>query len=143
LTERFGIPTDIWSVTSYKQLRNDALDVERWNMLHPTAEPRKSYVETLLEKETGVFVAVTDYMKSVPEMITRWVPGGLHPLGTDGFGRSESREMLRRFFEIDGESICVAALGRLAKCGAIKPAVVEEAIKQLAIDPEKANPMRT
>src|SRR5262249_7219668 len=103
LADRFGIAADVWSATSYKQLRGDALDVERWNMLHPAAEPRKSYVEKLLEGETGVFVAASDYMRSVPEMIDRWVPGGLFALGTDGFGRSESRELLRRFFEVDAE----------------------------------------
>jgi pyruvate dehydrogenase E1 component len=141
LAERFGVAADVWSATSYKQLRSDALDAERWNMLHPNAKPRKAYIETLLEGETGVFVAATDYLKSVPEMIGRWVPGGLYTLGTDGFGRSDNRPMLRRFFEIDAECIAVAALYQLAKRGEIKGAVVEEAIRELDIDPEKANPM--
>jgi len=142
LAERFGVAADVWSVTSYKELRRDALDVERWNLWHPAAEPRKSYVERLLEKEPGVYVAASDYMKAVPEMIGRWVPGGLYALGTDGFGRSESREALRRFFEVDAESIAVAALSRLARRGEIKPAQVQKAIQELGIDPEKANPMR-
>ena len=143
LAEKYGVPSDVWSVTSYKRLREEALEAERWNLLHPTAEPRKSYLETVLENEVGPFVAVSDHMKSLPEMIQRWVPGGLHPLGTDGFGRSESRAMLRRFFEIDAECVTVAALSQLARRGAIKPAVVEDAIKELGVDPEKLNPMRS
>jgi pyruvate dehydrogenase E1 component len=143
LGEKYGVAADVWSATSYKELRREALDVERWNLLHPTAEPKKSYVERVLEKESGVFVAVSDYMKSVPEMIERWVPGGLYALGTDGFGRSESRPALRRFFEIDAECVTVAALSRLMRKGEIKPAQVEKVIKELGIDAEKANPMRT
>jgi pyruvate dehydrogenase E1 component len=142
LAERFAIAADVWSATSYKQLRSDALDVERWNMLHASAQPRKAHIETVLENETGVFVAASDYMRAVPEMIDRWVPGGLFALGTDGFGRSESREKLRRFFEIDAECITVAALSRLAHRGYIKPAIVQEAIEKLGIDPE-INPMRS
>jgi pyruvate dehydrogenase E1 component len=144
LAERFGVAADVWSVTSYKELRRDALDAERWNLLHPTAEPRQSYLERLLAPEkNGLFLAVSDYVKAVPEMIGRWVPGGLYPLGTDGFGRSETRDALRRFFEVDAECIAVAALSRLARRGEVKPAQVAEAIRKLEIDPEKANPMRT
>jgi pyruvate dehydrogenase E1 component len=142
LAEHFGIAADVWSATSYKQLRSDALDVERWNMLHPSAQPRQSYIEKVLANESGVFVAATDYMRAVPEMIDRWVPGGLFALGTDGFGRSESRDKLRRFFEIDAECITVAALSRLAQRGDLKPAIVQEAIEKLGIDPE-INPMHT
>src|SRR5207249_2427995 len=141
LAERFGVAADVWSVTSYKELRREALDVERWNMLHPTEEPRRSYLENIMSAEEGIFVAASDYMKSVPEMINRWVPGGLCPLGTDGFGRSENRASLRRFFEIDAECITVAALDQLARRGEIKTTVVEKAIKDLGIDPEKANPV--
>jgi pyruvate dehydrogenase E1 component len=141
LADRFGVAADVWSATSYKELRRDALEAERWNMLHPTAEPRKSYVERVLQGEQGVFIAVSDYMKSVPEMIARWVPGGLYPLGTDGFGRSEDRKSLRRFFEVDAECIVVAALSRLAQRGEIKAAVVEKAITELGIDAEKVNPV--
>jgi pyruvate dehydrogenase E1 component len=143
LAERYGIATDIWSVTSYKRLRRDALEAERWNMLHPMAEPRKSYLERLLQGEQGVFIAVSDYMKLVPEMISRWVPGGLFPLGTDGFGRSDNRAALRRFFEIDAECITVGVLWRLAQRGEIKPAQVQQAIQDLGIDPEKADPLQT
>jgi pyruvate dehydrogenase E1 component len=142
LAERYGIAVDVWSATSYLKLRQDALEAERWNLLHPTAEPRKSYLERLLEGEKGIFVAVSDYKKLLPEMISRWVPGGLFPLGTDGFGRSESRASLRRFFEVDAECIMLAVLGRLAQRGEIKPGPVQKAIEELAIDPEKANPLR-
>ena len=110
LAERYGVSADVWSATSYKLLRNDALRCQRWNMLHPTATPKKSYVETLLEKEKGVFVAVSDNMKIVPDQIAPWVPGGLMTLGTDGFGRSDTRERLRRFFEVDAESTVIATL---------------------------------
>jgi pyruvate dehydrogenase E1 component len=142
LAGQFGVSADVWSATSYKELRREALEVERWNMLHPTEPPRHSYVENVLANEEGVFLAASDFMRAVPEMISRWVPGGLYPLGTDGFGRSETREALRRFFEVDAECITVAALAQLARRGAIKPVVVRDAIRQLGVDPEKVNPMR-
>jgi pyruvate dehydrogenase E1 component len=143
LAERFQIAADVWSVPSYKELRREALDVERWNLLHPTEEPRVSYVEKILAQEQGVFIAASDYLKSVPEMIGRWVPGGLYALGTDGFGRSDNRPSLRRFFEVDAECIALAALSQLAKRGDIKPDRVQKAIEELDIDPEKVNPMRS
>jgi pyruvate dehydrogenase E1 component len=142
LTDKFGVAADVWSATSYKELRRDALEVERWNLLHPEAPPRQSYLEKVLQSESGVFLAASDYIRSVPEMISRWVPGGLFPLGTDGFGRSESREALRRFFEVDAECITVAALSRLMQKGEIKPAQVAKAIKDLNINPEKVNPLQ-
>jgi pyruvate dehydrogenase E1 component len=142
LAEQFGVAADVWSATSYKELRREALDVERWNMLHPVEKPRQSYVEAVLAKEEGVFVAASDYMRSVPELIGRWVPGGLYPLGTDGFGRSDTRSALRRHFEVDAESITVAALYELARRGLVKPSVVQDALKKLGVDPEKINPMR-
>jgi pyruvate dehydrogenase E1 component len=141
LAEKYGIAADVWSVTSYKELRREALECERWNRLHPTAPARKSYVESLLAGETGVFLAVSDYMKSLPELIQRWVPGGLTPLGTDGFGRSETRKPLRRFFEVDAEFVTVATLEQLAKRGEIKPDRVQKAIQELGIDPEKPDPV--
>jgi pyruvate dehydrogenase E1 component len=142
LGQKFGLAADVWSATSYRELRREALDVERWNMLHPTAAPRVSFVEEVLQKEKGIFLAATDYMRQVPEMISRWVPGGLHVLGTDGFGRSDSRGALRRFFEVDAESIALAALYQLGKRGEMNPEKVEEAIKELGIDPGKPNPLR-
>ncbi len=140
LSERYGVSADVWSATSYKLLRNDALRAQRWNMLHPTAAPKKSFVEALLEREQGVFVAASDYMKLVPDQIGPWVPGGLLSLGTDGFGRSDTRKNLRRFFEVDAELITVATLYALARRGAVQAVVVEQAIRDLGVDPEKSSP---
>jgi pyruvate dehydrogenase E1 component len=140
LAEHYNVSADVWSATSYKLLRTESLNVRRWNMLHPTAKPRKSYLESVLEKEQGVFVAVSDYMKLVPDQIAPWVPGGLMTLGTDGFGRSDTRANLRRFFEVDAELTVIATLYALARNGAIKPQVVEMAIRDLNVDPEKAYP---
>jgi pyruvate dehydrogenase E1 component len=137
---KYGVSADVWSATSYKLLRNEALDAQRWNMLHPTAKPKVSYLEKTLHSEKGVFVAASDYMKIVPDQIAPWVPGGLVTLGTDGFGRSDTRKGLRRFFEIDAEMMTVAVLHKLAHSGKIKPAKVQAAIKDLGIDPEKAYP---
>jgi pyruvate dehydrogenase E1 component len=142
LAEKYGVAADVWSVTSYKELRRDAQACERWNLLHPTEAPRKSYLETLLAKEDGLYVAASDYMKSLPQLIERWVSGGLVALGTDGFGRSEDRADLRRHFEVDAECITVAALGRLMRQGELKPAQVQQAIKDLRINPDKADPVR-
>jgi pyruvate dehydrogenase E1 component len=142
LAERFGVAADVWSVTSYKELRRDALEAERWSLLHPEAQAHRSYVERLLAEEKGVFVAATDFMKSVPEMIDRWVPGDVYALGTDGFGRSDTRAALRRFFEVDAECIALAALHQLARRGEMKAARVQKAIQELGIDPEKVDPMR-
>ncbi len=142
LAEKYGVAADVWSVTSYKELRRDALECERWNRLHPTARPRKSYLEQLLANESGVFIAVSDYMKSWTEQIGRWVPGGLLPLGTDGFGRSEVRPALRRHFEVDAEFVTLAALEQLARRGELPLERVEAAIKELGIDPEKSDPVR-
>src|SRR5205823_10900313 len=130
--------------TSYRELRREALDVERWNFLHPASPPRKSYLEQVLAKEgeKDVYVAASDYVRQVPEMIARWVPGGLYPLGTDGFGRSETRGALRRHFEVDAECITLAALQQLSSKGALKPADVKQAIAKLEIDPDKLDPMR-
>ncbi|MEP6662884.1 MAG: pyruvate dehydrogenase (acetyl-transferring), homodimeric type, partial [Verrucomicrobiota bacterium] len=140
LAERYDVSADVWSATNYKSLRNDALKTERWNMLHPTAPMKKSYVETLLEKETGPFIAVSDCMKIVPEQIARWVPGGMTILGTDGFGRSDTRANLRRFFEVDAESAVIATLWALAKEGTIEKQIVASAISDLGVNPEKLFP---
>jgi pyruvate dehydrogenase E1 component len=140
LAERYQVSADVWSATSYKALRTEALQVERWNMLHPEAEPRVSYLDQVLQNETGPFVAVTDYMKIVPDQVARWIPGGLTTLGTDGFGRSDSRKRLRRFFEVDAESIVIATLHALARRGVIRRQIVATAIVDLGVDPEKAFP---
>ena len=140
LAERYGVSADVWSATNYKELRNDAIRCQRWNMLHPTATPKKSYVENLLAKEQGVFVAVSDNMRIVPDQIAPWVPGGLMTLGTDGFGRSETRARLRRFFQVDAESTVIATLFALAEKGRLDRAVVAKAITDLGVDPEKIQP---
>jgi pyruvate dehydrogenase E1 component len=140
LGSQYDVSADVWSATSYKLLRNDALRVERWNRLHPAEPPKKSYLEETLAGEEGVFVAVSDYMKIVPDQIAPWVPGGLTTLGTDGFGRSDTRENLRRFFEVDAESTVLATLDALAQKGSIERSVLASAIKQLGLDPEKPFP---
>jgi len=141
LAEKYGVSVDIWSATSYKRLRNESIQAQRWNMLHPEEKPRKSYLETLLEKEKGTFVSVSDNMRIVADQIAPWVPGGLFTLGTDGFGRSDTRENLRRFFEVDVECIVIGALYALAQKGQIKRSVVTQAIKDLGVNPEKVFPV--
>jgi pyruvate dehydrogenase E1 component len=140
LAENYGVSADVWSATNYKRLRNETLQAARWNRLHPTETPRKSYLQSTLENETGVFVAVSDNMKIVAQQIAPWVPGGLTALGTDGFGRSDTRERLRRFFEVDAECVVVATLQTLAEKGLVERKLVAKAIKDLDLDPEKAHP---
>ena len=140
LAEQFDVSADVWSATSYKLLRGDALRTKRWNMLHPTAPPKKSYLESLLQNEEGVFIAVSDYMKMVPDQIAPWIPGGLTSLGTDGFGRSDTRPNLRRFFEVDAELTTIATLYALYQKGLLPAQTVETAIRKLGIDPEKSFP---
>lgn len=140
LADRYNVSADVWSVTSYKRLRTDALLCQRWNRLHPEEPPQQPYLERTLASESGVFVAVSDYVKAVPDLIAPWIPGGLTTLGTDGFGRSDTRQRLRRFFEVDAENVVVATLHALALKGAVEPRVVARAIKELGIDPEKAYP---
>jgi pyruvate dehydrogenase E1 component len=141
LEDKYKISCDVWSATSYKELRRDALAAERWNILHPNQDRHQPYVTELLAKEQGVFVAVSDNMKLVPDQIARWVPGGLFSLGTDGFGRSDTREAVRRFFEIDAECIVLAALYQLSQKGLLKVNQVVKAIKELGVDPEKVDPL--
>ncbi len=140
LAERYGVSADVWSATSYKLLRTDAIRCQRWNMLHPAQPPKKSYIEELLAKEQGTFVAVSDNIRTVPDQIAPWVPGGLMTLGTDGFGRSDTRARLRRFFEIDAESTVIGTLYALAEKGQIERQIVEKAIKDLGVNPEKIQP---
>ena len=137
LAEHWGVSSTVWSVTSWKELRREAQECRRWNMLHPEAAPRTSYLEECLAKEEGVFIAASDHVRAVPEQLDPWIPGGLFVMGTDGFGRSEGRGQLRRHFEVDGESIAVGTLSRLAAAGAIGAHVVAEAIKKLGLDPDK------
>ena len=140
LADKYNIASDVWSVTSYTELRRDAASCERWNMLHPTETPKKSYLEQTLSGVEGPFIASSDYVRALSEQLTPWIPGDYFCLGTDGMGRSESREALRRHFEVDAESITIAALSRLSKQGLYSQQEVAEAIKDLGFDPEKENP---
>ena len=144
LENDYGVAADIWSVTSYIQLRRNALNVERWNMLHPMEEPRVPYLSRCFEKETGPIVVASDYLKILPDGLSKWVPSRrLAALGTDGFGRSDSRPALRDFFEIDARHIAFATLGELFKDGKIPGELVAKAAQNLNINPEKRNPMRS
>jgi len=141
LEQDYGIAADVWSITSFKELHRDGNDAERWNMLHPGEEERVPYVTQLLRGEDGAFVVASDYVKALPDSIARWFPK--HPvcLGTDGFGRSDARGPLRDFFEVDSRYITLGALRSLAAEGTIGWDVVQKAVKDLAINPEKPNPL--
>ncbi len=141
LEEEFGVPSDVWSVTSFSELRREALEIDRWNTLHPKETPRQSYVSTCLAGKDGPFIAATDYIKTVPDQIRQWVPGRFSVLGTDGFGRSDSRAALRQFFEVDRYSIVVTALKALADEGALDVDTVTQAIAKFDIDPSKPDPV--
>jgi len=141
LEKDFGIAADIWSVTSFNELRRDGLAVQRWNLLHPEAEPRLSYVEQCLKDRAGAVVAATDYMKAFAEQIRAFLPTHNYlVLGTDGFGRSDTRRQLRKFFEVDRNYVAVAAMKALADQEAVPRGKVTEAIRKYGIDPEKPNP---
>lgn len=140
LARNHGVSADVWNVTSYQQLRRNALDVERWNRLHPDEPPRRPYLLDALGDAKGPFIAVTDYVKLLPDMIARWLPGRLVPLGTDGFGMSDTREALRRHFEIDAPSVVLGALEALAAEGKGKKGERTAALKTYAYDPEKLRP---
>jgi len=141
LEQDYRVAADVWSVTSYKEVRRDALDVERWNMLNPTKKQKEAYITELFKNNDGVFVAASDYLKALPDTISKWLPKSLATLGTDGFGRSASREALRDFFEVDAKHIVFAALGELAKEGKIKNTTLDKAKKELGINPDKLNPL--
>ncbi|MGD0269952.1 MAG: pyruvate dehydrogenase (acetyl-transferring), homodimeric type [Candidatus Sulfotelmatobacter sp.] len=140
LKEKYGVAADVWSVTSYKELYRNANDCERWNMLHPGEPARVPFVTETLKDAPGPFIAASDYMKVLPESLAKWVPGQLVALGTDGFGRSESRAALRDFFEVDAKHIVLATLGALAREEKISMEVLKGAVRDLGIDSEKMNP---
>jgi pyruvate dehydrogenase E1 component len=140
LKEKYNVAADVWSVTSYKELYRDANDCERWNMLHPGDSPKVPYVTQTLKDAPGPFIAASDYMKVLPESLAKWVPGQLVSLGTDGFGRSESRAALRDFFEVDAKHIVLATLNSLVREKKISIDVVKQAIRDLGINAEKLNP---
>jgi pyruvate dehydrogenase E1 component len=141
LKQDWGVSADVWSATSFNQLRRDGLDCARWNLLHPEDEPKQSYVTSCLKDRAGPVIAATDYLKAYADQIREFVPGRYHVLGTDGFGRSDTREKLRWFFEVDRHYITLSALKALADEGAIPAAKVSEAIKKYSINKDKPNPI--
>jgi pyruvate dehydrogenase E1 component len=142
LAEKYKVQADVWSATSYNELRREALAVERWNRLHPTEPARKPYILTALEGVEGPIIAATDYMKVVSDQLAPWLPGRLVSLGTDGFGRSDNREYLRKHFEVNAESIVTAALSRLARDGKFKAEKARAAFEELGVSTEKVDPAK-
>ncbi len=142
LADKYKIASDVWSATSYTELRRDALAIERWNRLHPAEPAKKSYLASLLDGTTGPIIAASDYMKSVPDGLAPWIGTRLVSLGTDGFGRSDNREHLRRHFEVSAEAIVGATLSRLARDGSFKPKDAQKAMKDLGLDIDGADPAR-
>jgi pyruvate dehydrogenase E1 component len=141
LAERYEIATDVWSVTSYNELRREGLAVDRWNRLHPAEVPRVAHIARLFEGEPGPIIASSDYMKAVPDQLSPWLGARLHTLGTDGFGRSENREHLRRFFEISAEAIAQATLATLAREGKLDAQRAKAAIAELGFDSDTPDPV--
>jgi pyruvate dehydrogenase E1 component len=140
LENTYGVGARVWSATSYKELFRDASATARDNMLHPGRKPKVPYVQACLDGAEAV-VAASDYVKAIPYSVARWIPGEFVGLGTDGFGRSDGRTALRKFFEVDYRMITLGALFALARKGAVKPAVAAKAMKDLEIDPEKVEPL--
>src|SRR5262249_23598776 len=140
LESKYHVGTDVWSVTSYSELYREGHACERWNLLHPGEPRRVPYVTACLQEAPGVFVAASDYVKALPDSIDRWLPRPMVALGTDGFGRSESRAGLREFFEVDSRWIVVVTLAALAREGKVDPGVVQAALRSENIDPAKPNP---
>nr|WP_235989849.1 pyruvate dehydrogenase (acetyl-transferring), homodimeric type [Bremerella alba] len=140
LAEKYNIASDVWAATSYTELRRDAQAIERWNMFHPTETPKKSYLETIMDGVEGPFISASDNVRAWAEQIRPYLPGNMVALGTDGMGRSETREALRRHFEVDAESVVIATLYELARTGKIERTEVAQAIKDLNYDAEKPNP---
>jgi pyruvate dehydrogenase E1 component len=143
LAQDYGVSSDVWSATSFTELRRDGLAAERQNMLHPGAEPRRSYVrECLAGRPPGPVIAATDYVRSYADQIRAFVPGPYRVLGTDGYGRSDFRRNLRRFFEVDRHYVALAALTSLAEQGAVPADRVADAISRYGIDPGAPDPSR-
>jgi pyruvate dehydrogenase E1 component len=141
LEAQFGVSSNVYSVTSYKSLLYDARDCQRWNRLHPNEPQRKAFVETVLDGQSGPVVAASDYVSAVPASIAAWLPQPYTVLGTDGFGRSEARKQLRRFFEVDAENIALAALADLARLGKFPKDKLAAAVRELGLDPDSPNPV--
>jgi pyruvate dehydrogenase E1 component len=140
LAEDFGVSADTWAVTSWNRLRTDALEVERWNRLHPEGEPRRPLVTEVLGAGPAPVIAITDYMRAVPDQVARFIERPYTSLGTDGFGRSDARDALREYFEVDAAQLVVAVLSELARSGQLPHSVVESAIIKLGVDPSRAAP---
>ena len=143
LEEKYGVAADVWSITSYKALYADGVEADRWNLLHPAEKPRVPFVSQSLAAAPGVLVAASDYLKALPNLVSKWMPRRVASLGTDGFGRSESRESLRNFFEVDARFIALATLRELLSEGKVQASVVQQAIQDLAIDVKKSDPLTT
>jgi pyruvate dehydrogenase E1 component len=141
MLERYGVAADVWSVTSYKELYMEAQAVDRWNILHPDQPARVPYVTACMADTEGPVIAVSDYTKALPHMLARWIDRPLVALGTDGFGRSEGRADLRRFFGVDADHTVWAALSQLVRAGSLDPSVLTEARAALQVDPEAPNPV--
>ena len=139
LETSYNVAADVWSITSFKELYRNGNQVERWNRMHPGEAPRSTYIQECLEGEKGVCVIASDYVKALPDSISRWFPGKPVSLGTDGFGRSESREALRDFFEVDARFIVLGALSALLRDGKVEPEVVGKAMEDMDIDRDKAD----
>jgi pyruvate dehydrogenase E1 component len=142
LAEKYGIATDLWSVTSYSEICRDAVATTRWNRLHPGETPKKSYLDELFNGQDGVYVAASDNVRLVPDQIREWIPGTYVTLGTDGFGRSDTRDALRRHFEVDAASITYATLEALSRRGQFDKSKLPGVIKDLGINPDQINPIK-
>lgn len=142
LAEKYGVQCDVWSVTSYNELRRDALAAERWNRLHPAEPEKQPYVVKALQGAKGPIIAASDYMKAQPDSLAPWLSSRLVSLGTDGFGRSDDRQHLRRHFEVSAESIVAAALSKLAREGKFDMQRAKTAFAELEIDTERRDPAR-
>jgi pyruvate dehydrogenase E1 component len=140
LAEKYGVHADVWSVTSYNELRREALGVERWNRLHPAQPEKMPYLLEALQGAEGPIIAASDYMKAMPDSLSPWLGSRMVSLGTDGFGRSDNREYLRRHFEVNAESIVAATLSRLAREGKFDQAKAQQAFTELGLDIEAGDP---
>ncbi|MBI2504688.1 MAG: pyruvate dehydrogenase (acetyl-transferring), homodimeric type, partial [Candidatus Latescibacteria bacterium] len=143
LEERFGVGTEVWSVTSFRQLHQEGMEAERWNLRHPGESARLPWLNQCLAGREGAFVVASDFLKALPDSIARWFPRPPISLGTDGFGRSESRPALRHFFEVDARTIAFAALADLARQGKVEVEVVQRVQQELEIDPDKPDPAQS
>jgi pyruvate dehydrogenase E1 component len=141
LGDRFDVAAEVYSAPSFQQLRRDAIDVDRWNRLHPDAKPRVPYVQTILGDAGGPVIVASDWLKAVPDLVRPWLPADTIVLGTEGFGRSDTRENLRALFEIDAANVAAAALSGLARAGAMPAKRAAKGIADLGIDPDKTDPL--